>query len=58
MHGSQPGCFTIRSMLLEDFKFFFLVGWWKADEVKEDLFLYNTQQRGLNVVVTRILYQA
>lgn len=45
-------------MLLEDFKFFFLVGWWKADEVKEDLFLYNTQQRGLNVVVTRILYQA
>lgn len=25
--------------------------------VKEDLFLYNTQHRGLNVV-TRILYQA
>lgn len=40
--------------------FFFLVGWWKANKVfvKEDLFLSNTQHHGLNVVVTRILYQA
>lgn len=45
MHGSQPGCFKLRSMLLEDL-IFFLVGWWKANEVflnrsKEDSYIIH-----------------
>lgn len=56
MHGSQPGCFTLRSMLLEDF-FFNIFFWWGGGkpmrffgfEPKEDLFLSNIQHCGLNV---------
>lgn len=63
MHGSQPGCFTLRSMLLEDFVVYFLFSfffWWgggkpmrfcvSLNRSKEDLFLYNAQGCGLNIV--------
>jgi len=58
MHGSQPGCFTLRSMLLEDLNLFLF--WWGGgkpmrfcvflNRSKEELFLYNAQRCGLNIV--------